>query len=186
MKRILSLDASLCSTGWTVYESDGKKWSLIDSGVISTQSEAKKKKIYKGDDMTRRLREIIEGLLHLLETHDPKAVCCEMFVGSQNASAASALSSAKAIVVTLCMIQRRPLLEVTPDDVKIALYGDKTASKRQMKDAACKLYPELKEQYHVSKTSNDGYTGKFEHVADSVGVFKAVRNTPTIQLLEQM
>lgn len=186
MKTVLALDASLCNTGWTVYEFN-KKWVLKGYGNIKTASQSGKKgKLFKSDDMSRRIRKIVSELSEIVREFSPNAICCEISAGgSKNKSAAAGLAAVQAIAVTFCLERRIPLLEVNQDAVKVALHGSKQASKAEMKEAACQEYPSLRTP-HLSKTANDGFTGDFEHVADSVGVFKAVQDQPVIQMLEQM
>lgn len=186
MRTVLALDASLCNTGYTVYEFQ-EDWVLMEFGIVKTESKSGKKgKLYKGDDMSRRIRKIVEELADVIDRMRPNIICCEMTSGgSKSKSAAAGLATAKAIVVTMCLERGIPLLEVPQDDVKVALHGSKTASKANMKEAACRLYPDLRKP-NLSKTASDGFRGDFEHVADSVGVFKACRQMPTMQMLEQM
>lgn len=185
MNTVLALDASLCNTGWTVYEFQGE-WKLTGFGIIKTESKSGKKgNLYKGDDMSRRIRKIAEELADLICTYRPNAICCEMTSGgSKSKTAAAGLATAKAIVVTICLERSLPLMEVPQDDVKVALCNKKTASKAAMKEAACRLYPDLREP-NLSATASDGFRGDFEHVADSVGVFRACRQMPVMQVLAQ-
>ena len=48
--RVLGIDPGLANTGWSIVESDGNRYSVIDYGVIKTSPS---------NDLTPRIAEIV-------------------------------------------------------------------------------------------------------------------------------
>ena len=182
---ILSIDPSLCNTALVVfqYTTDRPEWSVVSSHVIHTAVEAKKRGIYKADDETRRIELVVRRLKTTYELYSPKLLVAEITMGQPKSKrAASALAIAKTVIVTAGAIWGIPVVYVDQADVKNSMCNKKTASKTEMKNRAAELYPEFLEEYKSTKAA-DGWAGTFEHVADAVGVFEAVKHSAQVQLL---
>lgn len=106
-----------------------------------------------------------------------KAIFVECPVGSQNARAMTSYGMCVGILGTL-LASGTQLIEVTASEVKYALTDKNDASKREMINAAMKLYPEANFPVYRGKL-----TLAAEHVADAIGTIHAGVNTPLFQNL---
>lgn len=74
------------------------------------------------------------------------------------------------------------LIEVTPNENKIALTNNKTASKDAMIKAAHSIYPEA----NWLKDGKGRMLNKNEHLADAIGAIHAGVNTPAFQTIMKL
>jgi len=135
---ILALDPSLCCTGWVLAPAKDSPVGELLCGAITTEPAGKKQRLYVAEDDAQRAIKLCKALLDL-KIRDPSCVVVsEQPAGSRHARSASALKLVQGALVGL----RYPealILWVTAADVKVALYGKRTASKDQMVTAATKM-----------------------------------------------
>src|SRR6056297_3054439 len=95
---ILTNDPSLTAWGWAIID-----WqdNVIQTGCIKTKPDYKKKRIRKGDDTVRRLSEISQKLIKLINHYNVQYILSELPHGSQNANAAVMIGATTGIVQTL-------------------------------------------------------------------------------------
>jgi Holliday junction resolvasome RuvABC endonuclease subunit len=177
---ILALDQSLTNTGYIV----AYKGKIHDSGIISTESQKKKRNIGDMDDKSRRTAYIIDQVKRLIKTHSIKAIICEEYAGfSQSKSAADALATSRTIVIAVSTLLEVPLCFVSAMDAKEALTNKRTASKDEMLEASLISYPNIMGTYKSAKAKN-GFLGKGEHVADAIGIYLAGRKLTVMGFIE--
>lgn len=189
MSKVLCIDPSFNNTGYTVFSlNPDDSFSLVDNGIIKTEKSDKKLKIRSADDTVRRIQFIIRELLGLIKTHDVKALIAELpHGGAKSASAAKGMAIAQAICATLAEFTGLPAEWVTPTEVKVALTGNKVASKEDCMGAADELYPKLGMDYaNTSGRGKSRYLLEFEHVADSVGALQASKDGQMIRMLKSL
>lgn len=97
-----------------------------------------------------------------------KIIFAEMPVGSQSASGMKGYGICVGIMAAMQVMKHR-IIQVTPDEVKIALSGDKNASKTTMIQEAMRYYPEANWPMQKGKV----VAGTAEHMADAVGAIHA-------------
>jgi hypothetical protein len=117
-----------------------------------------------------------------------KVIFVEVPVGSQSASAMKAYGMCVGILGVL-RAEGIQLIEVTATEVKVALSGNKNATKTQMISAAVGLYPEASFPVYAknSKGRKKGdIADKAEHAADALGAIHAGVNTPMFQNLMKL
>lgn len=173
---IACIDIGFAHSGVVYMDVVEKGFQLVDKVVITTKKEVKARHIRSADDNIRRCKEIFEPLAAGIVEHDCRAVAIEMpSGGARSAIAMRAMGLASGVVAGLdCHFPGKAFIYVTPAEVKIALSGDKQASKEKMQSIAVGLYPEL--FTGVNKTN-------MEHLADAVGVSEVVKEDPIIQML---
>jgi Holliday junction resolvasome RuvABC endonuclease subunit len=110
-----------------------------------------------------------------------KVVFVECPVGSQSSRAMASYGVCVGILGAI-RAEGIPLIEVTPKEVKVALAGIKTATKKQMIDKGVELYPKANWPTHNGKIS----AAKAEHVADAIAAIHAGVRTPTFQNLMRL
>lgn len=146
--------------------------------VISTESESGKQVRVNSSDLQRAEQ---LALVALAEARKAKVVFVEVPVGSQSARAMASYGICVGILGTI-RAEGIPLIEVTPSEVKVALTGKKTATKRDMIREAMSWYPEANFPTHNGKLSE----AKAEHVADAIATIHAGVHTPMFKNLMRL
>lgn len=176
---VLSLDQALTNTGWVVFTKDGKAKA---HGVIKTSNDKKKRRLGDMDDKSRRIRDIVDALISLVEEHNVRQLICEEYAGfSQSKGAADALATSRTIVVCLSKFMNIYLVYIPIADAKIAMTGLRKATKSQMCDAAGAKYKWFRKHY-PSTRSKDGWIGEAEHVADACGMYASANKQMLINI----
>jgi Holliday junction resolvasome RuvABC endonuclease subunit len=168
--KILACDPSFTAWGWAVFQNHTR----IDSGCIKTEPSPKKNKVRKGDDRIRRIGELYDILLEVIQSHKIDFIVAELPHGSQNAQAAIMMGSVAAILMGFDKLLGIPVEWYTEDDAKKTLLGRKSASKADVIAA-------------VEETFDDRITGfKYvqEAIADAMAIYNvAQKNSPTLKIL---
>ncbi|WP_269519443.1 hypothetical protein [Alteromonas sp. BMJM2] len=152
-------------------------FDLTHISLIETASDNNNKKtVRKNSDDLRRSRQIFDGMSEFLKDADMAFV--EIPVGSQTARAMTSYG----ICIGLLASLQVPLIQVTPNEVKLAGAGTKTASKKQMVDWATGEYPNAPWFSH-RRGGQQVFTGKNEHVADALAAIYAGVKTDTFKQL---
>lgn len=184
---IIAVDASLANTGWVVYKFENNKWLPVCHGIIQTKKSAAKAGLFCGGDNTRRWKLIVAKLIELNDKYKFSVLACEITSGGvQNASAAKSLFGAQALVIAFCDTLRLPAIYVSPRDVKLALVGNAGASKLDMMEKANEVTGIGQDYLQTRKGSKNKYELKYEHVADAVGVFEAVKDHDILKMMEKV
>lgn len=165
---ILSCDPSIRAWGWSVINEDG---NIIDCGCIKTEPSAKKLKIRKGDDRTRRVSEINTQLLNIISKYDIQLIISEQPHGSQSAVSAIMIGIVLGVLQTLSNSFDIPIEWYSEGDCKNNLLGKRNASKNEVKQKINTLFPKV-------KWTNIGY--KDEAIADSLAVYHLAKYTSSI------
>lgn len=109
-----------------------------------------------------------------------KVVFVEVPVGSQSARAMASYGICVGVLGAI-RAEGIPLIEVTANEVKLHLAGTKTATKRQMIDAAVEHYPDANFPRQGKRIVD-----KAEHVADAIGAIHAGVHTPMFHNLMRL
>lgn len=179
--QIAGMDPSLSNWGIALATLDLQSGCLIGDPMVDViQTEpSKHKQIRKNSDDLNRAQAIAQGAFE--HTEHAKAVFVEVPVGSQSARAMASYGVCVGILGAL-KAQGVEIIEVTPTEVKVAMTGDKNASKTAMIEAATKLYPNAPWPRHRGKIT----LSKCEHMADAIGAIHAGVNTPAFQQLRRL
>jgi Holliday junction resolvasome RuvABC endonuclease subunit len=181
---LLVLDVAFAKLGWSIF-ADG---APIDCGVITT--EKSKEKIGAADDRVRRCQIQAEALKTICEKYNVKGVLAELPGGAQDANAAIAFGLALGTLGAFLQFMALPIESATPHAVKKALAGKGNASKAEMMEAACEKFGGSWVEVPHGKKTRLEYTfcgmtfgvGAFEHIADSCGVYEALRRGNLVKL----
>lgn len=192
---ILCLDPGFSNYGYSIFNSRGE---VIDLGTIQTKKSTTRL-LRVADDDVQRITYITSKLSDMIKQYSIQGVLAELPPSnSQSASAAKGLAIAVALTVALFTELRIPVEWATPNEVKQAMTGKKNASKEDMMKAACKRHnwkmtPKLiyrKNSKKLIRTDTVYHPlnqkmgkGVFEHIADSLGVFEALKHTNTARIL---
>jgi Holliday junction resolvasome RuvABC endonuclease subunit len=190
---LLCLDPGFSNFGYSVMDQNSQ---VIDIGTVQTK-KTNKKLLRVADDDVQRITYITSQLSKIATQYDIQGVLAELPPSnSQSAAAAKGLGIAVALTAALFTELNIPIEWATPDEVKRANTGKKNASKEDMMLAACKRYDwKISNKTVVYSKSNfpkvcrvdsvyhplGRSMGKnqFEHIADSLGAFEALKHTNT-------
>ncbi len=122
MRRILGIDPGSRITGFGVIDLDGRQQQYVTSGCIRTH----------GDVLAERLKEIFEGLVEIVTTHEPDEMAIERVFMDRNADSALKLGQARGAAICACAMQSLVVHEYSPREIKQAVVGKGGASKEQV------------------------------------------------------
>jgi Holliday junction resolvasome RuvABC endonuclease subunit len=160
---LLALDVGFKNMGWVLID----KGVIKNCGVITTE-KSKNKQCRVADDRAWRSAELATKLDDLLRDQFVDGIVAEApSGGAQNARAMAMMNMGLAIVSCVAALREVPIEWSTPQEGKKAMCGKNNASKEEMMQAARDLYP----GYMFPKAA-----GTFEHIADAIGSYKALRN----------
>jgi len=98
--------------------------------VITTE-KAKQRRITL-DDNVRRTLELVVALRHILRRFEVRAICAESMSHVRSASVSGKVSLAWGALITLSAVHELPLLQATPQEVKLRVAGNIKASKPEI------------------------------------------------------
>jgi len=176
MPNLLAVDIGFAKMGCCVLCIRERGYDLVYSRVCRTAPSKKVLGIRSANDNVRRSQEITRYVTNLIDEHQISVVALELpSMGAKSAKAMRAMGLACGVIAALDVVYSKiPFLYVTPSDVKVALSGNKTASKEELQVIAGGMYPKLFNG--VTKTDK-------EHVADAIGVSQSVLEDPVLQVL---
>lgn len=184
---VVGFDPSMLHWGIAEAELDLSTGILGDPHLsIVEPDRLKEKQVRKNSKDLHEAKQLAEAVFAVAKT--AKAIFVEVPVGSQSASAMKAYGMCVGILGTM-LASDIQLIEVTATEVKVALTGNKHATKAQMIDHAVQLYPDSNFPRYTKngKTFKKGdVMDKAEHVADAIGAIHAGVSTPLFQNLMRL
>jgi crossover junction endodeoxyribonuclease RuvC len=120
---ILGVDCGTERTGYGVISTDGRRHSLISTGVIRNKSTL---------PLSERLAAIAGELRKLIAAHMPEAVAVEDIFYSLNVKSAFKLAHVRGVVLLVAAESGLPVGEYSPLEVKMSVVGFGRAEKHQV------------------------------------------------------
>jgi Holliday junction resolvasome RuvABC endonuclease subunit len=165
--KLVGIDPSLSNLGVARMVYDTERNELAVETLTLTQTERRVNKVVRqNSDDLRRATELYGAMV--LATTDRALAFAEIPSGAQHARAAYSFG----MVIGLLASIRIPLIQVQPQEVKLAAVGTKTASKEEMIEWAVESYPDapwIRKQVKGALKVVD----KNEHIADAVAAVHA-------------
>lgn len=121
--RILGIDPGFAITGYSIIEYVGNKFTLIESGAITTNA---------GISFGVRLSILYDELDLIIKKYNPDAMAVEELFFNQNIKTAINVAQARGIVLVVGCKNNIPTFEYTPLQVKQAVVGYGRAEKKQV------------------------------------------------------
>lgn len=176
--RILGIDPSLSNFGIvTGTLNHSHDFVPDDMTLVESKPDNKNKKVVrKNSDDLHRAQTLTNGLKPYVEQAD--IVMVEVPVGSQSARSMASYG----ICIGILSGIEKPMIQVTPTEVKLIATNSKTASKSDMIDWASNLHPQLPWLTRTVKGQTT-LVAKNEHLADALAVVYAGMNTDLFQQL---
>ena len=169
---IAGLDPALANVGMAKGKLDTESgiFKATDLKLVSTTKSTIKNIRVNTDDL-ERCRKLYNSLVPFL--HDVDVVMIELPVGSQTSRAMMSYGACCMLAATIT----KPVIVVTPTEVKLSGYGTKTATKDQMIEWAMNEYPTL--PWLRAKNKN-------EHLADAIAAIHAGVNTDQFKIIQSV
>ena len=130
--RVIGLDPGLRRTGWGVIESEGARLRHVANGVVESDERL---------DLARRLVQLDEGLLAVLDRYRPEAAAVEASLVNKNAGSTLKLGVARGVALLTPAKFGLPVAEYLPMIVKKAVVGTGHAGKEQVQTMVRHLLP---------------------------------------------
>tara|TARA_R110000772_G_scaffold145543_2_gene255586 strand:- start:2461 stop:3021 length:561 start_codon:yes stop_codon:yes gene_type:complete len=163
--RVAGLDPSLSNFGIAIadLDTDDDTITPLCLSLAETKPDKNAKNVRKSSQDYDRCKDIQHVLRLTLDNID--LIFVEMPIGSQSARAMASYGMCIGIISGLAF----PIIQVSPNEVKIATVGSRTASKNDMIDWATNKYPH--EDWKI--TSAGRFIAKNEHMADALATIEA-------------
>lgn len=120
---VLGIDPGTAIMGYGVIKQQGSKYVPLTYGVLRTPKE---------HSTADRLKQLFEGLNHLIETYQPDTISIEELFFNQNVTTAITVGQARGIALLAASLHAIPVSEFTPLQVKQAVVGYGRAEKQQV------------------------------------------------------
>lgn len=130
--RILGIDPGSVTTGFGVIDYERGRLALVDQGSITTR---------RGAELPERLQHIHDGLLAVIQRHNPHAIAVETPFAGQNVKSLIQLAHARGVVLLAASRAGVELFEYAPRSVKSAIVGFGGAEKEQVATMVRRLLP---------------------------------------------
>lgn len=181
--RLIGIDPGFASMGLALLHIDGRGIEWTSAQLVETAPSPRRVHAYAADDTLRRAEEIAGELAVIFRawcppSDPPLAVCVESFSPPRNSSAASKVAMAWGALVATARAHWVPVLQVSPQGLKLALTGDKTASKGDIAaavEARCYSTPSDTQIERIPRS-------KREHVYDAAAAAIACMQSDAVRL----
>ncbi len=167
--KIIGIDPSLRNFGIAigVYDSETKKFDVIDLKLVST-SPSNEKRVRKNSQDLESARALFKGVCEIIESYRPTYAFVEVPHGSQSARSMASYGICIGLLASLPI----PIIQVTAQENKVRAVNHKTASKEEMIAWASKKFPKAPWIKRKLK-GEEVMVEKNEHLADAIGAINA-------------
>lgn len=132
MIRLMGIDPGLRFMGWGIVDVEGNRLRHVADGVLATQS---------GDDVPRRLCDLHEGLMRLIQQYGPAEAAVEETYVNRNGSSTLKLGYARGVALLVPALAGLSVHEYGAMAVKRAVVGTGAATKEQVSMMVRRLLP---------------------------------------------
>lgn len=127
---VFGIDPGFGRCGFGVVEYDGADYQMVDTGCITTSQELAHQD---------RLLEIEQDITVLLARTNPDVVAVEELFFGKSTTTAMKVAEARGVVLTAVARAGLPLIELKPNQIKLAVTGDGNADKTQVQQMVKRL-----------------------------------------------
>jgi len=121
--RVLGIDPGSSATGYGVVDGERGGFRLVECGVVRPG---------RGGSFAERLLHIHEGVLSVIDRHEPDCLAIEGVFYRENARTAVILSHARGVALLAGAVRGLPVLEYAPAEIKKSVVGTGRAGKDQV------------------------------------------------------
>ena len=123
--RILGIDPGIAIVGFGILDKQGSKLVPVQYGSIQTEAHT---------DPALRLKQIYDGVCHLIDQYKPEAMAVEKLFFNRNVTTAFAVGQARGVMILAAIQRGLSIAEYTPLQVKQSVVGYGQAEKNQVQE----------------------------------------------------
>jgi crossover junction endodeoxyribonuclease RuvC len=181
MIKVMGVDPGLANCGVSIVEIGAQGEAVYTVEVFRSAPTPKKRKVLVADDNYRRAGELASFIQQRLELHRPAVIIAESMSFPRSSSAAAKMALCWGILASEAARRSLPLVQVSPQEIKKALCGTKSASKDDVQEALERRYSSQFEDFklNVARTHQ-------EHGFDSVGAVVASLDSEVLRMVRGM
>jgi crossover junction endodeoxyribonuclease RuvC len=138
---VLGIDPGFASVGYAVVNISAEYDQVLAMGVIRTEKANKKAKTRASEDNLVRAKEIAQELATLIDRHHITVICAETMSFPRSSSVAAKMAMCWGVIATLADRYNIPVTQASPQEIKVAVCGKKSASKQEVQTAIHALFP---------------------------------------------
>lgn len=128
--RILGIDPGIATIGFSILETSGNRFDLLNCGVITTPAHT---------PLSDRLITIYDDLSQLIEAYHPDVAAIEELFFNTNITTGISVAHGRGVILLACAKAGITIHEYTPLQVKDAVVGYGRADKRQVMEMVRRL-----------------------------------------------
>ena len=121
--RILGIDPGLATIGWGIIETNGFKHNSVAFGHIQTPTKL---------SVEKRLAMIFDDLDKIIKKYSPECVAIEELFFNTNITTGIRVAEARGVILLCAELNKLPISEYTPLQVKQSVVGYGRADKKQV------------------------------------------------------
>lgn len=174
--KLIGIDPGLAAFGVCVAEVSATELRFKTVEVWTTKPAGHARRLRKSDDTGERSRTIAARLHQLIVSQKPVALCIEATAlpfGRVRSSVVSMLGRVRGVVDALAEVHQLPVLEETPQRIKLAAAGAANANKDAVREALESTHPELSALWPTQSSL-------LEHAADACATVHACRTADVV------
>lgn len=174
---LLGLDPGFASLGYAVVDLLPTP-HVVSFGVFETAKSSKKQHVLSTEDNVRRSI-LISRALRGWATFAPRCVgiCAEAMSFPRSSSVAAKMALTWGAIASLSEAANIPILQASPQQVKVSACGVKTATKDEVQAAVLRLYPE------IAAMRAGIVRGQWEHPHDALAVAHLMLQSDVVKML---
>jgi crossover junction endodeoxyribonuclease RuvC len=171
---ILGVDGGLatCGLALAAIRNDGSL-DLLKVATVRTTKSAAKRGVYASDDNVRRCRELAAEL-HCFVYGSLALICAEAMSFPRSSSTAAKMGMGWGVLAALAYELEVPIVQASPQQIKLALCGKKNASKAEVQAAIEDRWSHV--QWPKRKAD-------VEHAADAAAAIVACEQSNEMRIL---
>jgi crossover junction endodeoxyribonuclease RuvC len=175
--QLLCIDPGFASFGYATLVFEHRSSVRVgEFGVVRTAKASKKQHVLSVEDNLRRAHEIAAKARWLVTRGHTVGICAEAMSFPRSSSVAAKMAMAWGILASLSEATAIPILQASPQEVKKAVCGVKTATKDEVIAAVQRLYPE------TAAMCAELPRGVWEHPHDAVAVGHLMLTSDTVRM----
>ena len=120
---ILGVDPGSLVTGYGLIDASGKTFRKMASGIITMKPS---------DSVAIRLRKVYDGLIGVIDEHNPDEFCIETAFYGKNIQSTLKLGQVRGVAILAAVHRELAIAEYAPREVKRAVTGTGAAAKQQV------------------------------------------------------
>ncbi|HDQ23173.1 MAG TPA: crossover junction endodeoxyribonuclease RuvC [Candidatus Uhrbacteria bacterium] len=122
---ILGVDPGFATTGFALIKEKNKDLEVLDYGIITTSNK---------QAFSERLKYLHKALNKIIKKYKPQTIAVEQLYFCKNVKTALNVGQARGVILLTAILNKLPLAEFTPLQIKQAVCGYGQADKRQVQN----------------------------------------------------